>query len=295
MLKKDKIAMLAGIWLLVISIGLSLFYTTDKVNAAVESQTVISSTITVNTKEYKKNEKVSVYFALDNYDETFPDVITTMYIVLKFDAHVLEPIKEDFKKIAQDNGGLGYSHMEAGQDSITYQYLNIVNPLKKGTSELFCLKLNVLDDIPDIEKVISVNNVILQDGTKAESVRYKTETKFKISSYALDIAENESIGDKVYDATGELADKDKYQNENLTDDLQQELDKAKKEYATSKSDEYIQETESVSDKSSESSEISSNNPSEEQLNFIKYAVMFAVVCILILTGWKMYCVKQQKK
>lgn len=246
-----------------------------QVLAYVQSQTTVETTLGIDDRAYKKGEKVSVYYSLNNYNEDFEAVITTMIVGLRYDASVLSHDTSGFKKIAQDNGGLGFSHLEATDGKVTYQYLNISEPLKKDTKELFCVTFVATEDIKDIENVLSVENVVMQDGSKAESVRYNVTTSYEISDKASDVVENESVGDKVYGADGELIGKDKYESETFESELESYVQHVKDELGVTEA--YMEDNKTES--SSENESVSNSDDANKEL----------VVIIVLVVGIGLLC------
>ncbi len=200
-----------------------------EVLATVQSDSTVEATLVADSDTYKKGDKVSVCFMLDNYGEGFSEKVTTMLIEIKYDTKLLSPDLSGFKKIANDNGGLGFSHLAESKGVIVYQYLNIVEPLKKGTKEIFCVTFTANTDISATDKIIGVKNAVLQDGSKAESVRYKVNVKCSVNRSVSDVVENESVGDKVYDNKGEVVDKDKYESETFVSELETKFQQIKDE------------------------------------------------------------------
>lgn len=182
---------------------------------AAESDEEIKAELYVDKSSYKAGEKVNACFSVTNYNDSFTGNITTMIIELGFDDKVLTANKSSFKKLADDNGGMGFSHISLDYNNIiTYQYVNVSEPLKKGSSEIFAVSFETDSDIDSIEDVLNVSEIIVQDGTMEESVRFPVTASMYVDKKAQDIANDNKRGQQVYDSQGELIDSEKNSQNN---------------------------------------------------------------------------------
>lgn len=182
---------------------------------AAESDEEIKAELYVDKSSYKAGEKVNACFSVTNYNDSFTGNITTMIIELGFDDKVLTANKSSFKKLADDNGGMGFSHISLDYNNIiTYQYVNVSEPLKKESSEIFAVSFETNSDIDSIEDVLNVSEIIVQDGTMEESVRFPVTASMYVDKKAQDIANDNKRGQQVYDSQGELIDSEKNSQNN---------------------------------------------------------------------------------
>lgn len=182
---------------------------------AAESDEEIKAELYVDKSSYKAGEKVNACFSVTNYNDSFTGNITTMIIELGFDDKVLTANKSSFKKLADDNGGMGFSHISLDYNNIiTYQYVNVGEPLKKGSSEIFAVSFETDSDIDSIEDVLNISEIIVQDGTMEESVRFPVTASMYVDKKVQDIANDNKRGQQVYDSQGELIDSEKNSQNN---------------------------------------------------------------------------------
>lgn len=195
---KKYVAVFVSTFLLVISLKINFVQ-------AQQSQDIIYANLIVSQLSYTVGEQADVCFSLQNYNETISGNITTMIVKLSYDTEKLTPKVDSFKKIAEENDGMGFSHIgtESG-NTVVYQYVNVGEPLKKGSTELFSLAFDVLENVNSVEDSIQTVEVILQDGTQQESVRYTVETSVLADKKAEEIVKDASVGLQVYEKDGSL-------------------------------------------------------------------------------------------
>ena len=108
-----------------------------------------------------------------------------MIIELSYDNDVLDIDMSSIKKIADDNGGMGFDHVSVNDGKVVYQYINVSDPLKKGSEDIFSLGFKVKNSIDNSEQLrsaLNVSNAVLQN--------------------------DDSIGEKVYNESGDLLTED---------------------------------------------------------------------------------------
>ena len=100
----------------------------------------VELSVVTDRSEYASGDVISTDIKITNYNDTFSGTVTTMVIELTYDENLLEVDMASMKKIADDNGGMGFDHIAAKDGKVTYQYLNVSDPLKKGSEDIFSLK-----------------------------------------------------------------------------------------------------------------------------------------------------------
>lgn len=171
----------------------------------------VELSIATDKSEYASGDVISADVKITNYNDTFSGTITTMVIELTYDENLVEVDMASMKKIADDNGGMGFDHIAAKDGKVTYQYLNVSDPLKKGSEDIFSLKFNVKNDIKGSENLktaIKVSNAVIQNGQKAKSEKYDVNISYSVNDTVNKITDDDSIGEKVYNESGELLTED---------------------------------------------------------------------------------------
>ncbi len=167
----------------------------------------INLSVVTDKSEYTSGDVVDVDIRITNYDETFSGTVTTMIIELSYDDDVLDIDMSSIKKIADDNGGMGFDHVSVNDRKVVYQYINVSDPLKKGSEDIFSLSFKVKNSINNSEQlrsVLNVSNAVLQNGQKAISERYKVDISYSVNDTVKTIVNDDSIGEKVYNESGDL-------------------------------------------------------------------------------------------
>lgn len=171
----------------------------------------VELSVATDKSEYASGDVISADVKITNYNDTFSGTITTMVIELTYDENLVEVDMASMKKIADDNGGMGFDHIAAKDGKVTYQYLNVSDPLKKGSEDIFSLKFNVKNDIKGSENLktaIKVSNAVIQNGQKAKSEKYDVNISYSVNDTVNKITDDDSIGEKVYNESGELLTED---------------------------------------------------------------------------------------
>lgn len=188
--------------LLVIIVSINI---TPMISYADENK--INLSVVTDKSEYTSGDVVDVDIRITNYDETFSGTVTTMIIELSYDDDVLDIDMSSIKKIADDNGGMGFDHVSVNDGKVVYQYINVSDPLKKGSEDIFSLSFKVKNGINNSEQlrsVLNVSNAVLQNGQKAISERYKVDISYSVNNTVKNIVNDDSIGEKVYNESGDL-------------------------------------------------------------------------------------------
>lgn len=171
----------------------------------------INLSVVTDKSEYTSGDVVNVDIRITNYNETFSGTVTTMIIELSYDNDVLDIDMSSIKKIADDNGGMGFDHVSVNDGKVVYQYINVSDPLKKGSEDIFSLGFKVKNSIDNSEQLrsaLNVSNAVLQDGQKAISERYKVDISYSVNDTVKNIVNDDSIGEKVYNESGDLLTED---------------------------------------------------------------------------------------
>ena len=188
--------------LLVIIVSINI---TPMISYADENK--INLSVVTDKSEYASGDVVDVDIRITDYDETFSGTVTTMIIELSYDDDVLDIDMSSIKKIADDNGGMGFDHVSVNDGKVVYQYINVSDPLKKGSEDIFSLSFKVKNSINNSEQLrsaLNVSNAVLQNGQKAISERYKVDISYSVNDTVKNIVNDDSIGEKVYNESGDL-------------------------------------------------------------------------------------------
>lgn len=171
----------------------------------------INLSVVTDKSEYTSGDVVNVDIRITNYNETFSGTVTTMIIELSYDNDVLDIDMSSIKKIADDNGGMGFDHVSVNDGKVVYQYINVSDSLKKGSEDIFSLGFKVKNSIDNSEQLrsaLNVSNAVLQNGQKAISERYKVDISYSVNDTVKNIVNDDSIGEKVYNESGDLLTED---------------------------------------------------------------------------------------
>lgn len=188
--------------LLVIIVSINI---TPMISYADENK--INLSVVTDKSEYTSGDVVNVDIRITNYNETFSGTVTTMIIELSYDDDVLDIDMSSIKKIADDNGGMGFDHVSVNDGKVVYQYINVSDPLKKGSEDIFSLSFKVMNSINNSEQLrsaLNVSNAVLQNGQKAISERYNVDISYSVNDTVKTIVNDDSIGEKVYNESGDL-------------------------------------------------------------------------------------------
>ena len=188
--------------LLVIIVSINI---TPMISYADENK--INLSVVTDKSEYASGDVVDVDIRITDYDETFSGTVTTMIIELSYDDDVLDIDMSSIKKIADDNGGMGFDHVSVNDGKVVYQYINVSDPLKKGSEDIFSLSFKVKNSINNSEQLrsaLNVSNAVLQNGQKAISERYNVDISYSVNNTVKNIVNDDSIGEKVYNESGDL-------------------------------------------------------------------------------------------
>ena len=167
----------------------------------------INLSVVTDKSEYTSGDVVNVDIRITNYNETFSGTVTTMIIELSYDDDVLDIDMSSIKKIADDNGGMGFDHVSVNDGKVVYQYINVSDPLKKGSGDIFSLSFKVKNGINNSEQLrsaLNVSNAVFQNGQKAISERYNVDISYSVNNTVKNIVNDDSIGEKVYNESGDL-------------------------------------------------------------------------------------------
>lgn len=172
---------------------------------------IIKLNIVTDKSEYTSGDIIDTDIKITNYNDTFSGTVTTMVIELAYDESILEVDMASMKKIADDNGGMGFDHIAAKNEKVTYQYLNVSDPLKKGSEDIFTVKFKVKGNINGVESLknaLKITNAVIQNGQKATSEKYGVDITYSVNNSVVKITDDDSIGEKVYNQSGDILTED---------------------------------------------------------------------------------------
>lgn len=266
----------------------------------IESDQMVDISITTDKNSYSNNDNMSVTVSLNNYNNQFAGNITTMIIELDYDSDILKPDIESIKNIAEKSGSMAFSHIDVSEDkSITYQYIDVEEPLNKESTALFSLVFKVNSDIntfEEIQNIIKTGRIVIQDGSNAESVRYATNVQYNADKSAKEIAGDDTVGLKEYSSTGDLLSEDEQKNiqKEAIEEKQEEEKKAQKLNNKSNNNsnkgnknEGSQDSESITDNSS--------LYNGKKSNILQDVMIVIVVLILVVICCLLYKKKKNSK
>ena len=135
----------------------------------------------------KQGEEMKVSVALQNYDDSYKDnVITTMIVEVSVNTDQLS-VNEDTIQVDLDEGkGMAFSMAKLKGSNVELQYLNVSDPLKKGTKDLYSFTVTAQTDIEDLKKCLNISYVAVQDGSKAESEKLTAVPVVMVANKAIE-------------------------------------------------------------------------------------------------------------
>lgn len=155
----------------------------------------------------KQGEEMKVSVALQNYDDGYKDnVITTMIVEVSVNTDQLS-VNEDTIQVDLDEGkGMAFSMAKLKGSNVELQYLNVSDPLKKGTKDLYSFTVTAQTDIEDLKKCLNISYVAVQDGSKAESKKLTAVPVVMVANKAM---EQETIEEKYTSEYGTVQSEEK--------------------------------------------------------------------------------------
>ena len=268
----------------------------------------VELSVVTDRSEYASGDVISTDIKITNYNDTFSGTVTTMVIELTYDENLLEVDMASMKKIADDNGGMGFDHIAAKDGKVTYQYLNVSDPLKKGSEDIFSLKFNVKGNIngsENLKNAIKVSNAVIQNGQKAKSEKYDVNISYSVNITVNNITDDDSIGEKVYNESGDLLTEDEQKqikesasanngSQNNVDN-KGDSDKTEESSVNGKTDSDTSVNASVStsgdNKGNNSSDVKNNKT--KKVNVVAIAVV--VIIVSAIAGGAAYIVIKRRK
>ena len=268
----------------------------------------VELSVVTDRSEYVSGDVISTDIKITNYNDTFSGTVTTMVIELTYDENLLEVDMASMKKIADDNGGMGFDHIAAKDGKVTYQYLNVSDPLKKGSEDIFSLKFNVKGNIngsENLKNAIKVSNAVIQNGQKAKSEKYDVNISYSVNTTVNNITDDDSIGEKVYNESGNLLTEDEQKqikesasanngSQNNVDN-KGNSDKTEESSVNGKTDSDTSVNASVSTSGDNKGNISSDvkNNKTKKVNAVAIAVV--VIIVAAIAGGAAYIVIKRRK
>lgn len=268
----------------------------------------VELSVVTDRSEYASGDVISTDIKITNYNDTFSGTVTTMVIELTYDENLLEVDMASMKKIADDNGGMGFDHIAAKDGKVTYQYLNVSDPLKKGSEDIFSLKFNVKGNIngsENLKNAIKVSNAVIQNGQKAKSEKYDVNISYSVNTTVNNITDNDSIGEKVYNESGNLLMEDEQKqikesasaNNGSQNNVDNKGDSNKTEESSvnGKTDSDTSVNASVSTSGDNKGENSSDvkNNKTKKVNVV--AIVVVVIIVTVIAGGAAYIVIKHRK
>ncbi len=155
----------------------------------------------------KQGEEMKVSVALQNYDDSYKDnVITTMIVEVSVNTDQLS-VNEDTIQVDLDEGkGMAFSMAKLKGSNVELQYLNVSDPLKKGTKDLYSFTVTAQTDIEDLKKCLNISYVAVQDGSKAESEKLTAVPVVMVANKAM---EQETIEERYTSEYGTVQSEEK--------------------------------------------------------------------------------------
>ena len=155
----------------------------------------------------KQGEEMKVSVALQNYDDSYKDnVITTMIVEVSVNTDQLS-VNEDTIQVELDEGkGMAFSMAKLKGSNVELQYLNVSDPLKKGTKDLYSFTVTAQTDIEELKKCLNISYVAVQDGSKAESEKLTAVPVVMVANKAM---EQETIEEKYTSEYGTVQSEEK--------------------------------------------------------------------------------------
>lgn len=155
----------------------------------------------------KQGEEMKVSVALQNYDDSYKDnVITTMIVEVSVNTDQLS-VNEDTIQVDLDEGkGMAFSMAKLKGSNVELQYLNVSDPLKKGTKDLYSFTVTAQTDIEGLKKCLNISYVAVQDGSKAESEKLTAVPVVMVANKAM---EQETIEEKYTSEYGTVQSEEK--------------------------------------------------------------------------------------
>lgn len=272
----------------------------------------IELSVVTDKSGYTSRDVVDADIKITNYNDSFSGTITTMVIELTYDENLLEVDMSSMKKIADDNGGMGFDHIAAKDGKITYQYLNVSDPLKKGSDDLFSLKFKVkgsIDNPEELKNALKVSNAVIQNGQKATSERYDVNISYSVNNTVSNITDNDSVGEKVYNEAGDLLTEDEQKQIKENASVSESSKNDNNSESSNKGDSVKKSESSVNEKtgsdSSASGSISAggnkgeNNSSDVKNNKTKKvnaaAIVVVVIIVVAIAGGATYVIIKRRK
>ncbi len=153
--------------------GLLMIICLIAANIQVQAATPLSLTLELPSETLKSGEQAEVLISLQNYDESYTDnVITTIIIETSVNTELLTIDEDSIGVDLEDGEGMGFSVAQMnGANNVELQYVNVGDPLAKGTKKLYHFTVTANQEITALSDVIQITYGLLQDGTQPESVK----------------------------------------------------------------------------------------------------------------------------
>lgn len=168
------------------------------------ASTPISLALNLTGSSMRKGDTMHVSVALQNYNENYTEnLITTIIIEVSVDTEDISVNKSSIAADFDEGSGMGFLVAQMKDESnVELQYLNVGDPLKKGTTDLYSFDITALRDIDNLLNSIKITYVVMQDGTKTVSEKLTVVPFVMINGKAF---EQESIEEKYTSEYGTIA------------------------------------------------------------------------------------------
>lgn len=168
------------------------------------ASTPVSLALKLTDSSMRKGDTMHVSVAIQNYDESYTEnVITTIIIEVSVDTEAISVNKSSIAANFDEGSGMGFLAAQMKDESnVELQYLNVSDPLKKGTTDLYGFDITALKDIDNLLNSIQITYAVMQDGTKAVSEKLTVVPFAMINGKVL---EQESIEEKYTSEYGTMA------------------------------------------------------------------------------------------
>lgn len=168
--------------------------------------TPLSLALNLEKGSMKQGDKMRVSVSLQNYDEGYTDnVITTIIVEVSVNTENLQVNKDNITVDLDEGKGMAFSAAQMkDKNNVELQYLNISNPLAKGTKDLYSFEITALKDIENLPGSISISYTAMQDGSKAESKKLTVVPFVMVDGKAM---EQETVDEKYTSEYGTMDEK----------------------------------------------------------------------------------------
>lgn len=133
---------------------------------SVFAMTPVSLALELEGQKLNKGDSTQVMVSLQNYNEEYKDnVITTMIIEITVDTDKLNVDNDSVTMLFDEGKGMGFGVARLKENKVELQYVNVSDPLAKGTKELLSFNITAKEPVDDVLDALQITRVVLQDGS----------------------------------------------------------------------------------------------------------------------------------